>query len=64
MRDIEDLDLDEIAGMLEATTNAIKVRLHRAGQALRLILERDFGSVGANERESSGGVKEQLAGCG
>jgi RNA polymerase sigma-70 factor, ECF subfamily len=42
MRDIEDLDTSEIAQMLNASINAVKVRLHRARQALRPILEREL----------------------
>jgi RNA polymerase sigma-70 factor, ECF subfamily len=42
MRDIEDLDTSEIAHMLNASTNAVKVRLHRARQALRPILQREL----------------------
>jgi RNA polymerase sigma-70 factor, ECF subfamily len=42
MRDIEDLDIAEIAQMLNASTNAIKVRIHRARQALRAILKREI----------------------
>lgn len=41
LRDIEDLDTSEIAQMLNASTNAIKVRIHRARQAFRTILERE-----------------------
>ena len=46
LRDIEDLDTDEVAKMLDATTNTVKVRLHRARQALRTILEREMRSSG------------------
>jgi RNA polymerase sigma-70 factor, ECF subfamily len=42
MRDIEDLDTSEIAQMLNASINAVKVRLHRALQAFRPILEREL----------------------
>lgn len=42
MRDIEDLDTSEIAQMLNASINAVKVRLHRARQALRPILEHEL----------------------
>ncbi len=41
LRDIEDLDTEQVAAMLEATPNTIKVRLHRARQALRAIVERE-----------------------
>jgi RNA polymerase sigma-70 factor, ECF subfamily len=42
LRDIEDLDTEQVAGMLEATPNSVKVRLHRARQALRTIIEREM----------------------
>jgi RNA polymerase sigma-70 factor (ECF subfamily) len=40
LRDIEELDTDETASMLGISQNAVKVRLHRARQALRTLLER------------------------
>jgi RNA polymerase sigma-70 factor (ECF subfamily) len=39
LRDIEELDTEETAELLDASPNAIKVRLHRARQALRTHLE-------------------------
>jgi RNA polymerase sigma-70 factor (ECF subfamily) len=39
LRDIEELDTRETARMLEVSTNAIKIRLHRARQALRGLLD-------------------------
>lgn len=45
LRDIEELSTDEVAGMLGVTTNTIKVRLHRARQALRTLLEPHFRPV-------------------
>jgi RNA polymerase sigma-70 factor (ECF subfamily) len=38
LRDIEDLDTDETAQVLGVTANAVKVRLHRARQALRSLI--------------------------
>jgi RNA polymerase sigma-70 factor, ECF subfamily len=35
LRDIEELDTGEVAEMLGVTANAVKIRLHRARQALR-----------------------------
>lgn len=35
LRDIEELDTGEVAAMLGITANAVKIRLHRARQALR-----------------------------
>ena len=39
MRDIEDLDTVEVAEALGITSNAVKIRLHRARQALRTLIE-------------------------
>jgi RNA polymerase sigma-70 factor (ECF subfamily) len=45
LRDIEELDTDEVATMLATTRGALKVRLHRARQALRTLLEPCFVEV-------------------
>jgi RNA polymerase sigma-70 factor (ECF subfamily) len=42
MRDIEELDTDETAKLLELSVGAVKVRLHRASQALRTLLDQHF----------------------
>ena len=42
LRDIEELSTEEVARMLGVTANTIKVRLHRARQALRTLLEPHF----------------------
>jgi RNA polymerase sigma-70 factor (ECF subfamily) len=39
LRDIEDMDTAEVAENLGITANAVKIRLHRARQALRTLLE-------------------------
>lgn len=39
LRDIEELEPAEVAEMLGITTNAVKIRLHRARQALRTLLD-------------------------
>ena len=44
LRDIEELDTTEVAGMLGISGNAVKIRLHRARQALRTLLEPTFGT--------------------
>lgn len=41
LRDIEDRDTGEVAEMLGVSSNAVKIRLHRARQALRTLLERE-----------------------
>ncbi len=42
LRDIEGLDTEETARSLETTPNAVKIRLHRARQALRTLLAPHF----------------------
>jgi RNA polymerase sigma-70 factor (ECF subfamily) len=42
LRDIEELDTEETARLLALSPGAVKTRLHRARQALRTLLERDF----------------------
>ncbi|MGH7966890.1 MAG: RNA polymerase sigma factor [Candidatus Binatia bacterium] len=42
LRDIEDLDTEEAARLLGISSNAVKVRLHRARQALRTLLDPHF----------------------
>ncbi|MBI3246008.1 MAG: sigma-70 family RNA polymerase sigma factor [Deltaproteobacteria bacterium] len=44
LRDIEELDTEEAASVLGITPNAVKIRLHRARQALRTLLERELAS--------------------
>lgn len=39
LRDLEELSTEEAAKVLGVTTNAVKVRLHRARQALRTLLD-------------------------
>lgn len=41
-RDIEELDTEEAAGALGISPNAVRVRLHRARQALRTMLEQEI----------------------
>lgn len=42
MRDIEDVSTGEVAALLGITPNAVKIRLHRARQALATLLRREF----------------------
>ena len=44
LRDIEERDTAETAAILGTTTTAVKVRLHRARQALRSLLDTQFKS--------------------
>jgi RNA polymerase sigma-70 factor (ECF subfamily) len=47
LRDIEEMDTDTVALLLEISSDAVKVRLHRARQALRTLLDPVFGTGGA-----------------
>ncbi len=42
LRDIEELDTDEAALSLAVSANTVKVRLHRARQALKTLIEREL----------------------
>ncbi|HXG88189.1 MAG TPA: sigma-70 family RNA polymerase sigma factor [Vicinamibacterales bacterium] len=42
LRDIEGMDTEETARLLDTTPNAVKIRLHRARQALRTLLAPHF----------------------
>lgn len=42
LRDIEDVDTEETARLLDISSTAVKVRLHRARQALRTLLDPHF----------------------
>ena len=44
LRDIEELSTDEVAKTLAMTPTAVKVRLHRARQALSTLLRREFAA--------------------
>jgi RNA polymerase sigma-70 factor (ECF subfamily) len=50
MRDIEDLDMDEMAELLGITPNAVKIRVHRARQALRALLAEALGEAAPANR--------------
>lgn len=47
LRDIEELSTHDVATMLDTTENAVKIRLHRARQALRALLDERFNAAGA-----------------
>jgi RNA polymerase sigma-70 factor, ECF subfamily len=46
MRDIEELDAAEVAEMLAITPNAAKIRLHRARQVLKKLIEKELWKSG------------------
>lgn len=48
LRDIQELDTETVASLLEISADNVKVRLHRARQALRTLLDPVFGSEGAS----------------
>lgn len=48
LRDIEELDTEETARLLEVTTTVVKTRLHRARQALRTLLDSYVREGGAS----------------
>jgi len=50
LRDIEEMDSEEAAAVLGITPNALKIRVHRARQALRTLLDPHFGRPGENRR--------------
>jgi RNA polymerase sigma-70 factor (ECF subfamily) len=47
LRDVEELETAEVAELLGVTPNAVKIRLHRARQALRTLLEPVVAGEGA-----------------
>ena len=47
LRDIEELSTEESARALRMTPTAVKVRLHRARQALSTLLRKEFAGAGA-----------------
>jgi RNA polymerase sigma-70 factor (ECF subfamily) len=53
LRDIEELDTDEAARSLSVSPNTIKVRLHRARQALKTLIERDPALSSHNSNHAS-----------
>jgi RNA polymerase sigma-70 factor, ECF subfamily len=52
LRDIEELETPEVAATLGITANAVKIRLHRARQALRTLLDPMFSAGMAKRRDS------------
>jgi RNA polymerase sigma-70 factor (ECF subfamily) len=58
LRDIEELSTEEAARALGTTPTAVKVRLHRARQALRTLLEPMFVGAGAPASRGRAGRAE------
>jgi RNA polymerase sigma-70 factor (ECF subfamily) len=61
MRDIEDLDTEEAAELLGITPNAVKVRLHRARQALRALIGQDLVPDAIRGRRANGAGRDPRA---
>ena len=53
LRDLEERNTAETAQILGTTTTVVKVRLHRARQALRTLLDREFRSWAVSQTEST-----------
>lgn len=53
LRDIEELDTDQVAQMLDLTAGAVKTRLHRARLALKQLLEAKLDRLKGKEVASS-----------
>ena len=52
LRDIEELDTDAVAELLSVSPGAVKVRLHRARQALKTLLDPLFGKSPSDSAHS------------
>lgn len=50
LRDLEERDTAETAALLGTSSTVVKVRLHRARQALRTLLDREFGAQAPSAR--------------
>ena len=48
LRDIQELDTETVAGLLQVSSDAVKVRLHRARQALKSLLDPVLGAGGGD----------------
>ncbi len=61
LRDIEELDTDEAARSLSVTVNTVKVRLHRARQSLKTLIERErvLRSHNSNHTAARSGIKSR-----
>ena len=53
LRDIEELDTDQVAQMLDLTGGAVKTRLHRARLALKQLLEAKMDRLQGREVATS-----------
>ena len=58
LRDIEELDTDETAQSLATTANTVKVRLHRARQALKTLIEREPVLASQNSNHTRSPVRD------
>ena len=58
LRDIEELDTEETARSLATTANTVKVRLHRARQALKTLIERESALQAHDSSHPRSSVRE------
>jgi RNA polymerase sigma-70 factor (ECF subfamily) len=61
LRDIEDLDTAEVSDALGITRNAVKIRLHRARQALRALIEAESARRGDEPTVAASRAPRQTA---
>jgi RNA polymerase sigma-70 factor (ECF subfamily) len=57
MRDIEDLSTRDVAEALGITDNAVKLRLHRARQALATLIKRRLATTTPSVRAVTTGAR-------
>lgn len=53
LRDIEELSTQEVAGALSMTPSVVKLRLHRARQALSTLLRKEYAATARNASSAS-----------
>ena len=53
LRDIEELSTQEVAGALSMTPSVVKLRLHRARQALSTLLRKEYAATACNASSAS-----------
>ena len=53
LRDIEELSTQEVAAALSMTPSVVKLRLHRARQALSTLVRKEYAAIGCNASSAS-----------
>jgi RNA polymerase sigma-70 factor (ECF subfamily) len=54
LRDLEDLDGEAVAALLDTTESAVRSRLHRARQAFRTLLTRELAAEATRSTDDDG----------